>query len=88
MFPIAQGNGNLLVEAESNILDDHRKVVANVVNAVALIFRKSGIGHPYEFLDQFIDNLGIGLVEHVQLVNMPLLIIVGNDFPGNVMYLR
>ena len=77
LHAITQGNGNLLVEAKGDILNHHRQIVADIIDAVMRVFDITGIGHSRELPNQFIDDLGIRLVEYIQLVDMTFFIVIG-----------
>ena len=76
---IAQSDGDLLVEAERDVLDDHGKIIADVVDAIGFVLREARIGHAHELIDEFIDDLRIRLVEDIELVDWAAVPVVLKD---------
>ena len=85
---VFQGDGNLLAEIIGHIFDDDGQIVADVIEAVGLVFDISRINDPQQFGNDIDNDLFIRFIENVQFIDFPLpvVIVVRQDAVDNALY--
>ena len=78
----SQGDADLAVQVEGDVLDQRREVVLRVVDAISIVPVIPGEHQPEQLFDQSLDDQPVGLGEHLQTVDDPLVSVIREDAVG------